>query len=628
MKKILVILVLLMSFSFVYAEDIVVTIPIFDVTIGEEVVDNENNAYPLIVYKDVTYFPMTWNFSRALGLKTDWDPNQGLMIGKTSETEALAIDTSVTNNLSGSYGARIADFNIGLNGQIINNADEEYPVLLFRDVTYFPLTWRFTVEEFGWESGFDPDKGLKISNQTINTTVNIDNSMNNTTTVSNVNNSNVVVTNNNIDNSMNNSNNTYNDYSTTVNNFIDNSVNINNMSASSIADVIANLMAVQGINNSSIKVVDKNNLPLEGAILYLDNEIKGVSNTAGVIALQSDQLSHMVKIRLSGYAQYAEQKILSGESVVVLDEVAAETGYVSDNDVYPIYPAYAEANQLKPQVTLFGEFLEENAHQLVDIQVLDPETGEDILMAFETNGYGGARGQNYHNVYLTFKFDYNNMNGLKENVVYDLLITNEKETIKTTLTATSKPIIRIDRFNKISTIGDYVYLKYEKMSEHNLINDYPLALVSEEGEVIYQETLKFKQNYEDYIQFELVDQSLLEKNDQLYVTSINNTVCLADKGLVTLSKTLSPIILQVDYELIESLDQKILFRVYGYNIENLTLNASIELENIKYKSSTGTGIMSDDGLMSYVDFIIDKEYAGRYSIEIIGYDRFGSFKVD
>ena len=34
----------------------------------------------------------------------------------------------------------------------------------FREVTYFPLTWRFAVEEFGWEYRFDTDNGLTVSN--------------------------------------------------------------------------------------------------------------------------------------------------------------------------------------------------------------------------------------------------------------------------------------------------------------------------------------------------------------------------------------------------------------------------------------------------------------------------------
>ncbi len=45
----------------------------------------------------------------------------------------------------------------------IDNSNEEYPLLVFRDVTYSPLTWRFAVDEFGWKYSFDQNSGLVIN---------------------------------------------------------------------------------------------------------------------------------------------------------------------------------------------------------------------------------------------------------------------------------------------------------------------------------------------------------------------------------------------------------------------------------------------------------------------------------
>ena len=36
-------------------------------------------------------------------------------------------------------------------------------MLVFRDITYFPLTWRFAVEEFGWAYHFEEKTGLVIT---------------------------------------------------------------------------------------------------------------------------------------------------------------------------------------------------------------------------------------------------------------------------------------------------------------------------------------------------------------------------------------------------------------------------------------------------------------------------------
>jgi hypothetical protein len=81
----------------------------------------------MIVYNDITYFTMTWNFSRALGLKMDWQNESGLSIGKTTETEKLDQDLSANNDLNNVYKANIADFNIKLNDEVLNNAEEQSP---------------------------------------------------------------------------------------------------------------------------------------------------------------------------------------------------------------------------------------------------------------------------------------------------------------------------------------------------------------------------------------------------------------------------------------------------------------------------------------------------------------------
>ncbi len=63
--------------------------------------------------------------------------------------------------------ARIADGKITVNGKVIDNSKEEFPLLVFRDVTYFPLTWRFAVSEFGWDYRFNQQEGLVIDNDKV-----------------------------------------------------------------------------------------------------------------------------------------------------------------------------------------------------------------------------------------------------------------------------------------------------------------------------------------------------------------------------------------------------------------------------------------------------------------------------
>lgn len=140
-----------------------VSLPTFNITMNEVRIDNNVRQYPIIVYKDITYVPMTYNDSRFLGLETDWTAETGLQVKKISQQLAYNPNRGALNtNLE---SAVLPTFRILVNGKNINNAGEPYPLLVFRDITYFPLTWRFMVDEFGWTSNFDLANGLVISSK-------------------------------------------------------------------------------------------------------------------------------------------------------------------------------------------------------------------------------------------------------------------------------------------------------------------------------------------------------------------------------------------------------------------------------------------------------------------------------
>jgi hypothetical protein len=145
-----------------YATEVTVSLPTFDVTINEIAIENEYRQYPFIVYKNITYFPMTYFDSRFLGLVTEWDNLKGLEIYKTTETVEYEPYKQNWKN-SNKYTASIPKFNIVVNGKAINNSTEKYPLLSFRNVTYFPMTWRFAVDEFGWKYSFASEEGLMIN---------------------------------------------------------------------------------------------------------------------------------------------------------------------------------------------------------------------------------------------------------------------------------------------------------------------------------------------------------------------------------------------------------------------------------------------------------------------------------
>jgi hypothetical protein len=139
-----------------------VTLPNFPVVLDSHRVDVTDRQYPLIVYKEITYVPMTWFDCRMLGLVTSWSEDRGLAIEQAPVTSSYAPYAGHQKNASRLY-AKVADGPITVNGNHVDNTKEQYPLLSFRDVIYFPLTWRFAHDEFGWSYSWDDKQGLAIA---------------------------------------------------------------------------------------------------------------------------------------------------------------------------------------------------------------------------------------------------------------------------------------------------------------------------------------------------------------------------------------------------------------------------------------------------------------------------------
>jgi hypothetical protein len=139
-----------------------VTLPTFDVTVNGTKINNDTSKYPVIVYKDITYFPMTWNYTQALGLDTAWSANTGFSIHKGKATTTSLQQESGFNTTT--MTAQLPDYNIFVNDSWVDNSKEEYPILTYKDITYFPMTWQNASEQLGVNVDFNQDTGLSISN--------------------------------------------------------------------------------------------------------------------------------------------------------------------------------------------------------------------------------------------------------------------------------------------------------------------------------------------------------------------------------------------------------------------------------------------------------------------------------
>ena len=144
---------------------VTVAVPAFPVILNGQEMNREYGQYPPIVYKDITYFPMTYYDCRFLGIETRWTQQEGLSIDATGVTGAYTPYRSSVKNKIGTnaYKATIARDSIKVNGVKVDNSKEKYPLLVFRDITYFPMTWKWGAEIFGWDYKFDNAAGLRIN---------------------------------------------------------------------------------------------------------------------------------------------------------------------------------------------------------------------------------------------------------------------------------------------------------------------------------------------------------------------------------------------------------------------------------------------------------------------------------
>lgn len=140
-----------------------VIVPDYPFVINGTSIDFKNSQYPVISYNDITYFPMTWHYCRMLGVTTDWSNETGLRVEKANASAQPIEYEKADNNSEWNLYAVLPEYDIFVNGKKIENKNEEYPLLNFRNVTYFPLTWDFIINEFGWNYTFDSENGLVIN---------------------------------------------------------------------------------------------------------------------------------------------------------------------------------------------------------------------------------------------------------------------------------------------------------------------------------------------------------------------------------------------------------------------------------------------------------------------------------
>lgn len=149
--------------SFATEKTVKASLPKFRVQINGTIVDSKTAEYPLLVYRDITYMPMTYDYCNLLGLESEWSKAKGLTVSlRKNGTIPTITEPSAKRSNPSTVVANVVSTPITINNTKIHNVKEPYPFLRYGDVTYFPLTYKFTNKAFNIYTNFLPDSGLGV----------------------------------------------------------------------------------------------------------------------------------------------------------------------------------------------------------------------------------------------------------------------------------------------------------------------------------------------------------------------------------------------------------------------------------------------------------------------------------
>lgn len=172
MKKTLILMLCLITLTLgvSFADNQVkVTYANYPIRINGQAVDNRLLPYPFLVYNQITYVPLTWDFTQALSLSTHFDTSQGLAVSLSPQNSG--IDKAFTyeespRSLTGTSTAQLASFPVTINGERIISTASSYPVLVYKGITYLPLTYDFIVNKCQIQYTYDGQSGLALQTGT------------------------------------------------------------------------------------------------------------------------------------------------------------------------------------------------------------------------------------------------------------------------------------------------------------------------------------------------------------------------------------------------------------------------------------------------------------------------------
>ncbi len=136
------------------SNEVQVSLPTYTCIINESDVYYKDSLYPLLSYHDITYFPMTYGYCRAMNLESVWVDGEGLFIAYRPTYGEVSLPIYEHHPNKKTETARIVSYPVYIDG-VEAPVDAAYPLLNFRDVTYFPMTWHYAHDLLDWNLSFE-----------------------------------------------------------------------------------------------------------------------------------------------------------------------------------------------------------------------------------------------------------------------------------------------------------------------------------------------------------------------------------------------------------------------------------------------------------------------------------------
>lgn len=142
----------------------------FSININEEKSNSYNSykiksndmplfKYPLVMYKNITYVPLTYYNCILLGVELKTEDNQVFIKKSNLEKPEEYLKDQLEEKREETKTMKISPFVLNIQG--IEYYDEEYPALFYKDIVYLPLTWNVVNNIMQWDFTFN-EEGIEL----------------------------------------------------------------------------------------------------------------------------------------------------------------------------------------------------------------------------------------------------------------------------------------------------------------------------------------------------------------------------------------------------------------------------------------------------------------------------------